>query len=117
MRVNRGDIVIVDLDPTKGSEQSGVRPCLVVQNDIGNRNSPNTIVAIITSSFSDDLYPFEVLIEAKESGLKQDSVVDCSNIRTVSIDHRIKENLGRIPNKKIDKVNTALKYSLGITKL
>jgi len=86
MEIRRGDIVIVELDPTGGSEQRGKRPCLVVQNDIGNENAPTTIVVPFTTSFDDDLYPFEVLVTADESHLQEDSVAICSQTRTVSIE-------------------------------
>lgn len=114
MRVRRGDLVVVDLDPTAGSEQRGRRPCLVVQNDVGNENAPTTIVVPCTTSFGDRLYPFEVRLDASECALKEDSVVLCSQIRTVSIDHRISENLGPVPAERMDEVDTALEYSLGL---
>ena len=69
MEIRRGNIVLVELDPTRGSEQRGTRPCLVVQNDIGNENAPTTIVVPFTTSFDDELYPFEVLVTAEESNL------------------------------------------------
>lgn len=115
MRVRRGDIVIVELDPTKGSEQRGTRPCLVVQNDVGNENAPTTIVVPFTTSFGDRLYPFEVLVPAEECALREDSVAVCSQLRTISIDHRVAENLGTIPEERMDDVDTALEYSLGLT--
>ena len=113
--VRRGDVVIVELDPTQGSEQRGTRPCLVVQNDVGNANAPTTIVVPFTTSFGDELYPFEVLVPAEESALRDDSVALCSQIRTVSIEHRVTENLGPIPQERLDEVDTALEYSLGLT--
>ena len=94
MRVHRGDIVIVELDPTQGSEQQGTRPCLVIQNDVGNTNAPTTIVVPFTTSFGEQLYPFEVLVLAEECALRKDSVALCSQIRTISIEHRITENIG-----------------------
>lgn len=117
MDIRRGDIVIVELDPTKGSEQRGTRPCLVVQNDVGNENAPTTIVAPFTTSFSDELYPFEVLVTADESHLQEDSVVMCSQLRTVSIDHRIETVIGSIPDERMDEVDTAVEYSLGLREL
>lgn len=115
MRVRRGDIVIVTLDPTEGSEQRGTRPCLVVQNDVGNENAPTTIVAPFTTSFGDRLYPFEVLVRADECALREDSVALCSQLRTVSIEHRIGDVIGSIPDDRLDDVDTALEYSLGLT--
>jgi len=114
MRVRRGDVVIVELDPTQGSEQRGTRPCLVVQNDVGNQNAPTTIVVPFTTSVGERQYPFEVLVSATESPLQEDSVATCAQIRTVSIEHRILENLGAIPEDRMADVDTALEYSLGL---
>ncbi|ACV48821.1 MULTISPECIES: type II toxin-antitoxin system PemK/MazF family toxin [Halomicrobium] len=115
--VRRGDVVIVDLDPTQGSEQRGTRPCLVVQNDVGNANAPTTIVVPFTTSFGEELYPFEVLVPAQECALREDSVALCSQIRTISLQHRIDENLGSIPPERMEEVDTALEYSLGLAEL
>lgn len=114
MRVRRGDIVIVDLDPTQGSEQRGRRPSLVVQNDVGNENAPTTIVVPFTTSFGERLYPFEVLVRAEECILREDSVADCSQIRTISIDHRIEDNVGSVPARRMGDIDAALEYSLGL---
>ena len=115
--VRRGDIVIVELNPTQGSEQRGTRPCLVVQNNVGNANAPTTIVVPFTTSFGEQLYPFEVLVPAEECALREDSVALCSQVRTVSIEHRITENIGSIPQERMDEVDTALEYSLGLTEV
>jgi len=115
--VRRGDVVIVELDPTQGSEQRGTRPYLVVQNDVGNANAPTTIVVPFTTSFGKQRYPFEVLVPAEECALREDSVALCSQIRTISVEHRVTENLGSIPQERVDKVDTALEYSLGLTEL
>lgn len=114
MRVRRGDVVIVDLNPTKGSEQRGTRPCLVVQNDVGNENAPTTIVVPFTTSFGDELYPFEVRVPADECALSEDLVALCSQLRTVSIEHRVTEVLGPVPEERLVDVDTALEYSLGL---
>jgi mRNA interferase MazF len=114
MDVHRGDIVIVELDPTKGSEQRGTRPRLVVQNTVGNENAPTTIVVPFTTSVADELYPFEVLVTATESHLRVDSVAMCSQIRTVSTNHRIKTVVGSSPDECTSDVETALEYSLGL---
>jgi mRNA interferase MazF len=114
MHVRRGDIVVVELDPTRGSEQRGTRPCLVVQNDVGNKNAPTTVVVPFTTSFGDKLYPFEILVRADECALREDSVVNCSQLRTVSVEQRITENLGAVPSARMDEVDTALEYSLGL---
>jgi mRNA interferase MazF len=114
MQVRRGDIVIVELDPTRGSEQRGTRPCLVVQNDIGNKNAPTTVVVPFTTSFGERLYPFEVLIAAEECPLQEDSVALCSQLRTISVEHQVHEKLGPVPDDRMRAVNTALEYSLGL---
>lgn len=115
MDIKRGDIVVVELNPTKGSEERGTRPCLVVQNDVGNNNAPTTIVVPLTTySENEDLYPFEVLVESDQNQLKEDSVAMCGQIRTVSIEHRITENIGSVSREKMEEVNRALEYSLGL---
>ncbi|WP_254863605.1 type II toxin-antitoxin system PemK/MazF family toxin [Halovivax gelatinilyticus] len=114
MHVRRGDIAIVELEPTRGSEQRGTRPCLVVQNDIGNENAPTTVVVPFSTSFGDRLYPFEVLVSADECALRSDSVAICSQIRTVSTEHRIRDVVGSVPDERLDEVETALEYSLGL---
>lgn len=114
MEIRRGDIVLVELDPTEGSEQRGTRPCLVVQNNVGNENAPTTIIVPFTTSFDDDLYPFEVLVTSDESHLREDSIAMCSQIRTVSIEHRIKTVVGSISDERMSDVDTALEFSLGL---
>lgn len=114
MAVRRGDLVVVELDPAKGSEQRGTRPSLVVQNDVGNENAPTTIVVPLTTAFDDELYPFEVLLPAAESALREDSVANCSQIRTISTDHRITNRIGSIPDDRLREVDRALEYSLGL---
>jgi len=101
--------------PTEGSEQRGTRLCLVVQNDVGNENAPTTIIVPFTTSSGDKLYPFEVLVSAVESPLREDSIALCSQIRTVSIEHRIRDNIGSIPDTRMEEVDTALEYSLGLS--
>ncbi|ELZ45922.1 MazF family transcriptional regulator [Halorubrum californiense DSM 19288] len=117
MDVRRGDVVIVDLDPTEGSEQRGTRPCLVVQNDVGNENAPTTIVVPFTTAQRGELYPFEVAVSAAESPLREDSVALCSQVRTVSIRHRIADNVGSVPDARLEEVDEALRYSLGLREL
>jgi mRNA interferase MazF len=115
MNLHRGDIV--ELDPTRGSEQQGTRPCLVVQNDIGNQNAPTTIVVPFSTSFGEELYPFEVLVSADECPLREDSVAVCSQIRTIAIEERISTVVGPIPDERMEEVDTALEYSLGLREL
>jgi mRNA interferase MazF len=89
----------------------------VVQNDVGNANAPTTIVVPFTTSFGEQLYPFEVLVPADECALQEDSVALCSQLRTISIEHRITETLGSIPQERLEEVDTALEYSLGLTEI
>ncbi|MGZ0748700.1 MULTISPECIES: type II toxin-antitoxin system PemK/MazF family toxin [unclassified Haloparvum] len=116
MKVRRGDIVIVDLSPTRGSEQQGKsRPCVVIQNDTGNKHSPTTIIAPFTTSYSpNNIYPFEVEVRAANTPLNQDSVADLSQIRVVDIGKRISKNIGSIPTVKIAEIDTAIEDSLGL---
>ena len=116
MKVRRGDIVIVDLSPTKGSEQQGMgRPCVVIQNDVGNRNSPTTIVAPFTKQYTPgNAYPFEVEVLSSNTVLTHDSVADLSQIRAVDVDKRVKKNIGSVPSSRIEKIDTAMKTSLGL---
>lgn len=116
MQVRRGDIVVVELNPTKGSEQQGAnRPCVVIQNNVGNRFSPTTIIAPFTTRYeSDETYPFEVEILAAETPLDQDSVADLSQIRVVDIDERIQKNIGSVHSPQMAKIDSAIKESLGL---
>jgi len=83
MTVRRGEIYWVEFDPVKGSEQGGLRPALVVQNDVGNRYSPTTVVVAITRAVPPKPYPFVVRIEPEDSGLRQRSAVNCAQIATI----------------------------------
>lgn len=115
--VRRGAVVIVELDPTEGSEQRGTRLYLVVQNDSGNVNAPTTIVVPFTTSREDNLCPFDVLLSATESPLREDPIALCSQIRTISIDHRINYDIGSIPDTRMEEVDASHQYSLGLTEL
>ncbi|MFC7202856.1 type II toxin-antitoxin system PemK/MazF family toxin [Haloferax namakaokahaiae] len=115
MQVRRGDIVLVELNPTKGSEQQGEsRPCVVVQNDTGNAASPTTIVAPFTTKYGDRTYPFEVEVLASESPLDSDSVANLSQLRVVDVSARINKNVGSVPRAKMDNIDRALRISLGL---
>lgn len=116
MQVRRGDIVTVELNPTKGSEQQGSnRPCVVIQNDVGNQYSPTTIVAPFTKQYDpNDIYPFEVEVRASNTPLNHDSVADLSQIRTVDINKRVQNNIGSVPATELTKIDTAIKNSLGL---
>jgi mRNA interferase MazF len=109
----RGEIYLVNFDPTVGAEIQKTRPALIIQNDISNRHSPITIVAAITSKFDEKLYPTEVLIAANEGGLKIDSVILLNQIRSID-GKRLIRRLGKISGKTLKKVDTALKISLGL---
>ena len=111
--IRRGDVFWADLDPVKGSEQGKTRPVLIIQNDVGNENSPVTIVACITTNLSRKDYPTNVFITAKETGLSSDSVVLLNQIRTLD-KTRLKKKIGCVLNYKMLEVDEALKISLGL---
>ena len=117
IRPRRGDIYLVNLDPTLGAEIRKTRPALVLQNDIGNKFSPVTIVAAISSKFDEPLYPTEVLISAKAlTGLAVDSVVLLNQIRTIDKKRLVKQ-LGTLSAAKVEEVNQALRISLALVTL
>lgn len=113
MIVKKGDIFFADLSPVIGSEQGGVRPVLVVQNDIGNKYSPTIIVAAVTSQINKAKLPTHVEIGALGHGLNKDSVVLMEQLRTID-KKRLKEKIGRVDEDIIANVNEALTISLGI---
>ena len=108
MIVKRGDIYYADLSPVVGSEQGGIRPVLVIQNDIGNKYSPTVIAAAITSQINKAKMPTHIELAAKDYGLNKDSVILLEQIRT--IDKRI----GRIDDGLMASVNNALSISFGL---
>lgn len=111
--VKKGDIFFADLSPVIGSEQGGVRPVIVIQNDIGNKYSPTVIVAAITSQINKAKLPTHVEIRAGEHGLNKDSVILLEQLRTVD-KRRLRERIGRMEGEAMEKVNEALVISLGI---
>lgn len=113
MIIKRGDVVLVDLEPVKGSEQGKTRPCLVLQNNKGNEFSPTTIVAAITSKVGLE-YPFIVNISAGEGGLPKDSSILCSQIRTISMQDRVVKKLGSLKPETMKRVDSAIKVSLAL---
>ena len=113
MEVIRGDIFIADLDPVMGSEQGGVRPVLIVQNDRGNRFSPTVICAAMTSKLGKNDLPTHVWIAAKESGLQRDSLVLCEQIRTLE-KQRLRAKAGHIQGLSLRRVDRALAAAMGI---
>ncbi len=113
MTVKRGDIFYADLSPVVGSEQGGVRPVLIVQNDIGNRYSPTVIAAAITSRHQKAKLPTHIEINGSTSGLARDSVVLLEQIRTID-KRRLREKMGEVENNSMNKVDEALSISFGI---
>ena len=113
MEVVRGDIFIADLDPVMGSEQGGVRPVLIVQNDRGTRFSPTVICAAMTSRAKKNDLPTHVWIAAQDSGLDRDSLVLCEQIRTLE-KRRLRAKAGHVRGLSLERVNRALAAALGI---
>lgn len=110
--VRRGDVVLVRLDPAEGHELKKTRPAVVLQNDVGNENSSTTIVAPATGTYKG--YPFEVLVEASDSPFEKDSSVRLDQIRVVSIEKRIQSVVGTLDKPTMEKIDEALKLSLGL---
>ena len=111
--VKKGDIYFADLSPVIGSEQGGIRPVLVVQNDVGNKYSPTIIVAAVTSQLNKAKLPTHVEIDARDNGLSKKSVVLLEQLRTID-KKRLKERIGTIDDQLLPNVNEALTVSLGI---
>src|SRR5712671_3595090 len=109
----RGEVYLVNVDPTIGAEIQKIRPALILQNDIANRHSSITIVAAITSQFEAPLYPTEVLIRVREGGLTVDSVVLLNQIRSLD-KQRLVRRLGAIQQATMDQVERALMISFGM---
>lgn len=114
--VKRGDIFYADLSPVVGSEQGGIRPVLVIQNDIGNKFSPTIIVAAITSQINKAKLPTHIEISANDFGLAKDSVILLEQVRTVD-KKRLRDRIGRLDEELMNDVNEALTVSFGITEL
>ncbi len=113
MNIRRGDIYYADLSPVVGSEQGGVRPVLIVQNDVGNRFSPTVIAAAITSQRGKAKLPTHILLESQTTGLSRDSIVLLEQVRTID-KHRLKERMGRLDSGSMGKVDEALSISFGL---
>ncbi len=114
MEINRGDIFYADLSPVVGSEQGGVRPVLVVQNNVGNKFSPTVIIAAITSQLSKAKLPTHIELNHSKFNLPKDSVVLLEQIRTLD-KRRLKEKLSTIDPVTMQSVDVAILVSLGIT--
>ena len=113
MTIKRGDIYYADLSPVVGSEQGGVRPVLIVQNDVGNKYSPTVIAAAITSQREKTKLPTHIRVDADESGLAKDSIVLLEQIRTID-KQRLKERMGRLDMGSMNMVDRALSVSFGL---
>lgn len=111
--VKRGDIFYADLSPVVGSEQGGVRPVLVIQNDIGNKYSPTIIIAAITSQINKAKLPTHIEISAEEYGLTKDSVILLEQIRTID-KKRLKERVGHLSDELMKKVDECIEISFGL---
>ncbi len=114
MNVKRGDIYYADLSPVVGSEQGGVRPVLIVQNDVGNKYSPTVIAAAITSQQDKSRMPTHINVNGDSCGLSKDSVVLLEQVRTID-KQRLKERMGNLSNKDMNKINKALYVSFGLS--
>lgn len=113
-RVERGEVYYADLRPVVGSEQGGIRPVLIVQNDIGNRYSPTTIVVALTTQVKKSNIPTHVNIHKNNNnGLKTDSVALCEQFRTID-KIRIKDKIGQVDEKTLNDVLAAIKVSLNM---
>ena len=113
MNIKRGDIYYADLSPVVGSEQGGVRPVLIVQNDVGNRYSPTVIAAAITSQRDKAKLPTHIEVHSQDSGLTKDSIVLLEQIRTID-KKRLKERMGRLDAPSMDQIDQALSISFGL---
>lgn len=113
MTIKRGDIYYADLSPVIGSEQGGVRPVLIVQNDVGNRFSPTVIAAAITSQKDKSNLPTHIEVDARNCGLAKDSIVLLEQVRTID-KRRLREKMGALDGGDMGKVNEALSVSFGL---
>ena len=113
MIVKRGDIYYADLSPVVGSEQGGVRPVLIVQNNVGNKFSPTVIAAAITSQINKAKMPTHIEIDADDYGLSNDSVILLEQVRTID-KRRLKERIGHLNDHLMNRVNEAIEISLGL---
>ncbi len=115
-QVSRGDVFYANLNPVIGSEQGGVRPVLVLQNDIGNKYSPTTIVAAITSRIKKAKLPTHVELAAGQFDLDKDSVILLEQVRTID-KRRLKEKIAHLDDSTMKQINQALQISLGLVDL
>ena len=113
MTIKRGDIYYADLSPVVGSEQGGIRPVLIVQNDVGNKYSPTVIAAAITSQRDKTKLPTHIQVNADNSGLAKDSIVLLEQITTID-KQRLKEKMGSLDDNSMNMINQALSVSFGL---
>jgi len=111
--VRRGDIYYADLSPVVGSEQGGIRPVLIVQNNVGNRHSPTVIAAAITSQIGKARLPTHIELSARTYGLSRDSVILLEQVRTID-KKRLKERMGKLDESLMGRVDSALTVSFGL---
>ena len=111
--IKRGDIYYADLSPVVGSEQGGMRPVLIIQNDTGNRHSPTVIAAAITSQINKARLPTHIELAAKSYGLTKDSVILLEQVRTID-KRRLKERMGKIDGDLMNRVDNAIAVSFGL---
>ena len=112
--IKRGDIFYADLRPVVGSEQGGVRPVLIIQNDVGNRHSPTVICAAITSKMNKAKLPTHIEIDASAYGIEKDSVILLEQLRTID-QRRLNDKVCHLDQVMLDRVNHALEISLELT--
>jgi mRNA interferase MazF len=112
-QVKRGDIYYADLSPVVGSEQGGMRPVLIVQNDTGNKHSPTVIAAAITSQINKARLPTHIELEAQAYGLTKDSVILLEQVRTID-KRRLRDRVGQLDNQLMGRVDDAIAVSLGL---
>ncbi len=114
MVIKRGDMFYADLSPVVGSEQGGIRPVVIIQNDVGNKHSPTVIAAAVTSQTGKSKLPTHIELASNGSGLKEDSIILAEQIRTID-KSRLKEKIGHIDDNKImNQINNALGVSFGL---
>ena len=111
--VKRGEIYYADLSPVVGSEQGGVRPVLIVQNDTGNRHSPTVIAAAITSQLGKAKLPTHIELKAQSYGLPKESVILLEQVRTLD-KRRLRERMGQVDSAVMEKVDAAIAVSFGL---
>lgn len=111
--IRRGDIYYADLSPVVGSEQGGIRPVLIVQNDVGNKHSPTVIAAAITSRMGKTKLPTHIDVYAEKVGLQKDSVILLEQMRTID-KKRLGEKMGHLDDETMNAVNDAITISLGL---